>query len=123
MTALKVFGKSEKWKAEVASESKEKTVPKATRSVLGQIIQPHITEKATNLAEKNQYVFVVQSGANKKGIEQSVEKMYGVNVQGVRIVNVHSKEMRLGQSRGIKKGYKKAIVKVKDGQKIDILPT
>lgn len=113
MTALKVFGKK---------PAQEKSASKVVGGFLGQIIRPHITEKATNLAAKNQYVFVVSPRANKGGVAQSIEKMYGVNVMGVRMQNVHSKEMRLGQTRGIKKGYKKAIVKVKEGQKIDILP-
>ena len=87
------------------------------------IVSPHITEKATDLAAKNQYVFVVSPHANKNNIAQSVEKMYGVKVRGVRIVNVHAKKMRLGRIQGIKKGYKKAMVKLAEGQKIEILPT
>ncbi len=123
MTALKVFSKKEKGKIEAKPESKEKAAPKTASRVLGQIIRPHITEKATNLAAKNQYVFVVQPRAHKGGVARSIEKMYGVNVEQVRMVNVHAKEMLLGRTKGIKKGYKKAIVKVKEGQKIDILPT
>ena len=88
-----------------------------------QIVRPHITEKATDLAAKNQYVFVVQTTANKKDIARSVEKMYGVNVKGVRIVNVHPKKMRLGKIKGVKKGYKKAMVQIQKDQKIEILPT
>ena len=88
-----------------------------------QIVRPHITEKATDLAAKNQYVFVVQTTANKKDIATSVEKMYGVNVKGVRIVNVHAKKIRLGKTKGVKKGYKKAMVQIREDQKIEILPT
>ena len=95
----------------------------AALKILSHIVSPHITEKATDLAAKNQYVFVVARAANKRDIARSVEKMYGVNVRLVRIVNVHPKKMRLGRIQGVKKGYKKAMVKVKEGQKIEILPT
>ena len=87
------------------------------------LIRPRITEKATDLSAKNQYVFVVQSSATKKEIAKEVAKRYGVTVEKTRIVNVHPKSMRLGRTRGVKKGYKKAIVQVKAGQKIEILPT
>ena len=87
------------------------------------IVSPHITEKATDLAAKNQYVFIVPSRSNKNDIARSVEKMYSVNVKGVRVVNVHSKKLRLGKIQGIKTGYKKAMVKLKEGQKIEIMPT
>ena len=88
------------------------------------IVRPHITEKATELGStKNQYVFVVQDSTNKTEIKRAVEKMYGVTVEKVRIINVHPKKVKLGKIKGIKKGYKKAMVRVKEGQKIEILPT
>ena len=87
------------------------------------LIRPHITEKATDLAAKNQYVFVVKSSANKKEIGRDVANKYGVTVLKTRIVNVHPKKMRLGKIKGVKQGYKKAIVQIRAGQKIEILPT
>ena len=134
MAALKIFGRKPaqkkekpfemiqgKPKAGIAKEIAPQS--KIVGSMSSHIVSPHITEKATDLAAKNQYVFVVARGANKGDIARSVEKMYGVNVKGVRIVNVHSKSMRLGRIQGIKKGYKKAMVKLAEGQKIEILPT
>ena len=126
MAALKIFGKKpvekkEKPKAGIAKATAQP--PKAAARMSRHIMSPHITEKATDLSAKDQYVFVVAQKANKRDIAQSVGKMYGVNVQHVRIVNVHSKRMRLGRIEGTKKGYKKAFVKLKAGQKIDILPT
>ncbi|MBI2098301.1 MAG: 50S ribosomal protein L23 [Candidatus Wildermuthbacteria bacterium] len=87
------------------------------------LIRPHITEKATDLASKNQYVFVVDSSASKREIGRDVANKYGVTVLKTRIVNVHPKKMRLGRTQGMKKGYKKAIVQIKMGEKIEILPT
>ena len=88
-----------------------------------QIIKsPQITEKASELAEENQYVFKVFPQAYKIQIKKAIEKIYGVDVEKVRIINVPSKTRRLGRISGVKPGYKKAVVKIKKGQKIEILP-
>jgi large subunit ribosomal protein L23 len=86
------------------------------------LLSPHIAEKPTRLAELNQYVFKVYPKANKPLVKRAVEEVYGVEVVKVRIVNIPSKRRRLGRTVGRKKGYKKAIVTVKAGQKIEILP-
>lgn len=93
-------------------------------SVLGfrTLKSPHVTEKATDLLEKNQYVFRVFSGANKIEIKKVIQDSYGVDVEAVRIINIPSKKRRLGRTEGRQSGYKKAIVKIKEGQKIEILP-
>src|SRR5579863_4277928 len=83
--------------------------------------QPHISEKATILGEMNQYVFEVAERSNKKEIAKSVEGIYGVNVVSVNIIKVPPKKRRLGKTQGFKKSYVKAIVKIQDGQKIEIL--
>lgn len=87
------------------------------------IIAPHITEKATYLSEKmNQYIFLVRKEANKIEIKKAIENLYGVKVEKVQIINIPKKKRRRGMIEGWKKGYKKAIVKIKEGQKIEILP-
>lgn len=83
---------------------------------------PHITEKGTDLNKKDQYVFKVFSGANKTEIKKSIESLYNIDVLKVRIINIHEKSRRLGNSEGKRKGYKKAIVRIKKGQKIELLP-
>jgi len=82
----------------------------------------HITEKATELAEKGQYIFKVFENANKQEIKKVVESVYHVDVVSVNIINIHRKRKRLGKNIGWKQGYKKAIVKIKKGQEIEILP-
>lgn len=82
---------------------------------------PHITEKATDLTKKNQYVFKVLKGANKTEIKKAIKNLYKVDVQTVRIINIPPHKIRLGRIEGWKKGYKKAIIKIKKGQKIEIL--
>ena len=86
------------------------------------LISPHITEKATDLVQKNQYVFKVFPKANKTEIKKAIEDLYKVEVLDVKIINVPKKRRRLGRISGWKKGYKKAIVKIKEGQKIEVLP-
>ena len=83
---------------------------------------PQITEKATALTGKNQYTFKVWPGANKVEIEKAIEDLYGVEVISVKIIKVPRKRRRLGRIRGWRAGYKKAIVKIKEGQKIEVLP-
>ena len=83
---------------------------------------PHVTEKATDLTERNQYIFKVFPQSNKVEIKNVIENFYGVSVESVRIINVPSKKRRLGKRSGWKKGYKKAIVKIKQGQKIEVMP-
>jgi large subunit ribosomal protein L23 len=82
----------------------------------------HITEKAGDLVEKDKYIFKVSSEANKIKIRQEVENVFKVNVTSVRTVNIPKRKKRLGKITGWQKGYKKAIVGIKKGQKIDISP-
>ncbi len=85
------------------------------------IKKPHISEKATALAEDNKYVFIVNNKANKIEVAEAIEEMHGVNVENVNIVSIPTKKRRLGATEGVKKGYKKAIVKIKEGETIEII--
>ena len=82
----------------------------------------HVTEKATDLSKNNKYVFEVFSRSNKTEIKKAVEETFNVDVIGVNIIKTPAKRRRLGNKLGWKKGYKKAIVSIKKGQKIDTLP-
>jgi large subunit ribosomal protein L23 len=122
------IGKKEKTGKEKTETRKEKKKEKVIRK-RKKISNPyhflesaHITEKATDLSKLNQYLFRVPSQANKIEIKKSVEDIYDVNVLKVRIINIPDRERRLGRTKGIKRGYKKAIVKIKKGQKIELLP-
>ena len=125
----KVKEKAKEKAKEKPKEVKEKPFPepKARRGVKAgeawRVLKtPHVTEKAADLAEKNQYVFKVWPRANKTGIGKAIEDIYGVDVLSVRIIKVPRKQRRLGKVQGWRKGYKKAIVKIKEGQKIEIMP-
>lgn len=107
-------------KKEVKPEIKR---PKKLSSAFKVLVNPHVTEKATSLEEKNKYIFKVMPKANKTEIKKAVQDLYGVEVTGVSIINIHRKKRRIGRTReGWKKGYKKAIVSIKKGQKIEIMP-
>jgi len=87
------------------------------------LISAQITEKAALLAKENQFVFKVGNKANKPEIKKAVEQTFGVNVEHVRIVRIPGKRKRVkGKLKGIKGGYKKAIVKLTKGQTIELLP-
>jgi len=113
--------KKEIQKTETAeSKSTKKSVKR--RKAYRVLKKPHVTEKATDLSGKNQYIFEIFKNANKSEVKKAVESLFGVNVFSVRIINVPRKRRRRGILRGWKKGYKKAIVTIKKGQKIEILP-
>jgi large subunit ribosomal protein L23 len=88
---------------------------------MGILRRPHITEKAAVLAEENFYVFEIERTANKIEVKKAIEEYFKVDVENVNIVNLPAKKIQKGKIVGSKGGCKKAIVKVKKGQKIDII--
>jgi len=82
-----------------------------------------LTEKATFLQEiNNEYVFKVDRRANKLEIKRAVESAFGVKVEGVRTMNYTGKLKRKRRSdQGRTPNWKKAIVRLKDGQSLDLI--
>ncbi len=86
------------------------------------ILAPHISEKSTVSAElNNTLVFKVLPDANKAEIQAAVEKLFEVEVSGVRTVNVKGKTKRHGMTFGKRKDWKKAYVTLKEGHDIDFV--
>jgi large subunit ribosomal protein L23 len=84
------------------------------------IRKPVITEKGTKLKdENNQLVFEVSLDSNKREIKKAVEKLFKVTVVGVRTLNREGKPKRLGRLMGRRKHWKKAIVTLKEGNRVD----
>ena len=84
------------------------------------ILSPVVTEKSTNLSELNKITFKVPDGADKKNLKKNIEKIFKVNVTKINIIN---KQNRTKVTRGKKvkvPGYKKAIIKKKKNQRIDL---
>ena len=83
------------------------------------ILRPVITEKSTLLKDLNREVcFEVDRRANKSEIKKSVEQLFKVKVERVRIQNKRGKMKRVGRSEGKTKDWKKAYVKLKEGEKM-----
>jgi large subunit ribosomal protein L23 len=90
------------------------------REVHGIIISPLVTEKSTTQREsQNQYSFKVDKGANKIEIKEAVERLFKVKVTEVRTTMIRGKVKRLGRRFGKRPDWKKAIVTVKEGDRID----
>ena len=84
------------------------------------LIQPHVSEKAATVTEQaNQYVFRVRDDASKSEVKQAVELMFEVKVEGVQVVNTMGKKRRFGQRQGRTQDWKKAYVRLAEGQSID----
>jgi large subunit ribosomal protein L23 len=86
------------------------------------LMHAHVTEKSSKLAEENKYVFKVVVTANKQGVARAVESYYGVLVENVHVINVPPKRRRRGRGFATKPGYRKAIVQLKKGQTIEVMP-
>lgn len=85
------------------------------------IKEPLVTEKLTTLGEEhNQYGFVIDKRANKIQVKQAIEKKFDVTVTSVRTMNVTGKMKRMGRYVGRQSSWKKAIVSLKDGDKITL---
>jgi large subunit ribosomal protein L23 len=82
--------------------------------------RPIVTEKGSTLKdENNQLIFEVALAANKSEIKKAVEKLFKVTVLSVRTQNRLGKRKRLGKSVGRRKNWKKAIVTLKEGNRVD----
>ena len=86
------------------------------------LLAPRVTEKTARIGdESNQYVFKVASDANKTEIRAAVEALFEVKVESVRTVNVKGKSKTFKQRPGKRSGWKKAYVRVQEGQTLDFL--
>jgi len=116
-------GKDEKEAKPEIKTSVKKSAKKISGIAYRVLVQPHVTEKASILAQDNRYVFKVFQSATKGQVAQAVKDVYDVDVKSVRTIRIPSKKVRSGKRReGIKKGYKKAIVQLQPGQKLEIMP-
>lgn len=97
----------------------EKKKTKGKTMYFGVLKSPYITEKAIDLTSENKYTFKVFPRANKTEIKKAVESLYNVDVLKVSIIKVPSKRRGSRMTSGWKRGFKKAIVKIKEGQRIE----
>ncbi len=82
---------------------------------------PHVTEKSVNQSElSNMHTFKVSVNSTKREIKQAVEMLFKVKVENVRTVNVKGKQKNFGRRTGKRKDWKKAYVRLAEGQALDV---
>ena len=116
--------------SDVEVVSSESTIPKTSRaessgtelSLMRKtvIIRPIVTEKAAHLADMGKYVFEVASKAGRVEVQQAIMSIYGIRPVSVNTQNVRAKTVRFGRHSGKQKTWKKAIVMLPKGKKIDV---
>lgn len=108
-----------------SSEKKEKEQRKPLErkedpTIFRYISEPMITEKATDLVGYNKYCFRVPLSANKTEVGKRIVNLYGVKPEKINFIRSAGKKVRYGRRFGMTKGYKKAIITLRQGDKIEI---
>ncbi|MFK8084232.1 MAG: 50S ribosomal protein L23 [Granulosicoccus sp.] len=86
------------------------------------LLAPHVSEKTAIAAEmEGRHTFRVAQNASKLEVRKAVEKLFEVDVKSVQIVNVRGKTKRFGAAEGKRSDWKKAIVRLAEGQDIDFM--
>jgi large subunit ribosomal protein L23 len=84
--------------------------------------QPHITEKAVDLSKYRKYVFIVELRASKSEIKKELKRKFNVDAVKVNVISIPGKKQRYGRVVKQAKGYRKAVVTLKEGQSLDLMP-
>jgi len=84
------------------------------------IRRPLVTEKNTSLQTQGKYAFEIATDANKVQVKQAIEKAFKVTVTAVNVITVRGRERRVGRRMVTGSSWKKAIVTLKAGDKIQI---
>lgn len=87
------------------------------------IIRPVISEDAMTKEALSKYVFIVDKNASKNAVKQAIEARYGIAVSKVNIINYKPKTASFRYRKGLKKGFKKAVVTIEAGKKIELFST
>ncbi|MFZ2804586.1 MAG: 50S ribosomal protein L23 [Patescibacteria group bacterium] len=116
----KAPAKTKKTTDETSSEVKVVSSDAKAAKFAGTLLSPRVSEKAAILAHKGVYVFNVPVKSNKIEIKKAIEAFFKVNVTNVRTVRGIGKIVRRGRTAGARNNWKKALVTLKAGQKIDV---
>lgn len=127
---MRLFGKKNKEEERVQTSPKEKAAgeeiavpvsPKPENAGPYRfIVSPHQSEKSSLLGRLNKYVFKVSPNSNKIEIKRAIEQIYRVKVEKVAILSMPFKTRRVGRHEGRKPGFKKAVITLAEGNKIEI---
>jgi large subunit ribosomal protein L23 len=84
------------------------------------LLAPVVTEKSYELIDQHKYSFRIHPDAHKTQVRQAVEELFDVHVESVNILKVQPKPKRRGTRRGVRPGWKKAVVQIRKGEEIEI---
>jgi large subunit ribosomal protein L23 len=84
------------------------------------LLAPVVSEKSYSLLNDRKYTFKVHPDAHKTQVRQAIEELFGVKVANVHVLKVRPKPKRRGLVAGKKRGWKKAIVQLREGESIEI---
>ena len=98
----------------------KKQAPEVDARHFDVVLAPHITEKSTMLSEHNAVVFRVAPGASKPEIKEAIEALFNVTVTGVNTMVAKGKSKRWKGKPYQRSDFKKAVVKLAEGQSIDV---
>lgn len=101
-------------------EKKNEKLNNGNNVPINVLAEPLITEAATLAMEMNKYTFKVSKNSGKQEIKKAIENLYKVKVISVNTVNIPRKKRNYGRTPGWKTGFKKAIVTIKEGDKIEL---
>ena len=118
---MAIFSKKPENESEVQykTEGSSSGSAAATLKIPTVLVQPRISEKSGHLAAMNKYVFIISKDANKVEVKKAVESFYKVKVVQVNVVNNQGKARTFGKTKGRTQAFKKAIVTLKKGDKIE----
>jgi len=85
------------------------------------IKKPLVTEKCNNIERLGKYTFITSSGSSKLQIKKAIEAIFKITIKSVNIINVHAKAKVYKGRKGVRSGFKKAIVTTKNAEKIEYL--
>ncbi len=117
---MALFSRKKKTAAAEAPKAVGSVVSSTQYDVTTVIVGPRITEKATQTAEKNVYVFNVTKDATKPAIAKAIQALYKVTPKKIAIAHTPAKKVFVRGKFGTKSGVRKAYVYLKDGDKIEI---
>jgi len=104
----------------ISSRGKKEYLKKTHGDAYKHLIRPLISEKIATLGMHNQYGFEVSTRSNKVEVKKAIKSLYGVEPVKVNIIQVRGKKVRRGRKFGMTKSWKKAIITLKQGDKIEV---
>ncbi|MDP1709985.1 MAG: 50S ribosomal protein L23 [Candidatus Komeilibacteria bacterium] len=107
-------------KASVAKTDPIKTVRPSAARAHRILVKPLVSEKAAHLASQDTYAFVVNIRANKIEVAKAFWATYNIKPVAVRMVIAPEKTKRTGRNKGVRSAWKKALIRVPAGSKVDI---